>query len=54
VDKAVVDTNGNKWFHAYESSDSNGDGFNESFIYEYSAQGVWLATDNGASKKSKR
>jgi|GEM_PF-4522870 len=41
VDKAVVDTNGNKWFHAYEASDSNGDGFSESFLYEYSASGQW-------------
>lgn len=42
VDKAVLDTNGNKWFHTYESGDANGDGFSESFIYEYSATGNWV------------
>ncbi|HLM83608.1 MAG TPA: two-component regulator propeller domain-containing protein [Candidatus Bathyarchaeia archaeon] len=42
VDKAVLDTNGNKWFHAYESGDSNGDGFSESFIYEFTANGDWV------------
>lgn len=38
-EKAVQDTNGNKWFHAYEANSPNA--FAGSFIYEYSAGESW-------------